>query len=464
MLLAAALALAALPPEAAMWAEAGYGFGADLPRPAASASVVAFGARPDDGADDTEAFERALARGGVISLPPGEFHLSRRLHARKPGTVLIGAGSGSTILRFTRSLQELEPRPDETATGEPTVYWSWAGGLLAFHGAGRDGAEVSVLPARRGERTIRLAAPLSLAAGQEVSLVLRGDEGKRLALHLYDGDAGDSEKLRSPKSVRMSARVESARGLEVRLASPLLVDLPAEFRPSLLVAGPPDDMGIRGVGFRLTSARYRGHFKEDGWNALEFSGTRHAWADDIRFGGVDSGAFVGGSHVTLRNLVFEAARPASREGCVGHHGVALGGSAHRLENFDFQARFHHDITFSAWTNGNVVRAGYGKGLTLDFHKRGPFGNLVTQVGSGDGSTVFLTGGGPGLGRSAGAWNCFWGIRAREPLEWPSAAYAPPRATAFAGVEFVAVKRPPFEVRRLGPNEPLDLWIAARRPR
>jgi len=464
MLLAAALALAALPPEAAMWAEAGYGFGADLPRPVATASVVAFGARPDDGRDDTEAFERALARGGVLSLPPGEFQLSRRLHARQPGTVLLGAGSGSTILRFTRSLQDLDPRPAETATGEPTVHWSWAGGLLVFHGSGRPGAEVPLLPARRGDRHLRLGAPLALAPGQEVSILLRGDDGKRLALHLYDGDAGDSEKLRSPRSVRMSARVDSAQGSEVRLASPLLLDLPAEFRPTLVVAGRPDAMGVRGVGFRLTTAPYRGHFKEDGWNALEFSGTRHAWADDIRFSGVDSGVFVGGDHVTLRDLVFAAARPASREGYVGHHGVALGGCANRLENFDFQVRFHHDITFSSWTNGNVVRAGFGKGLTLDFHKRGPFGNLVTQVGSGDGSTVFRTGGGPGLGRSAGAWNCFWGIRAREPLEWPPSSYAPSRATAFAGVEFVAAKRPPFEVRRLGPNEPLDLWIAARRAR
>lgn len=460
----AALALAALPPEAAMWVEAGYGHGADLPRPTAVRSVADHGARPDDGKDDTEAFENALALGGVIALPAGEFTLSRRLHARKPGTVLLGAGSGSTFLRFTKSLQELDPRPDETATGEPTTFWSWAGGLLVFHGSGKGGAVAPVAPARRGDTSLRLASPLALVAGQEVVLTLRGDSGKRLALHLYAGDAGDSSNLRSPREVRMSARVASVQGSEVRLTTPLLVDLPEEFQPTLAVAPPPTNSGIRGVGFRLTRDAYRGHFKEDGWNALEFSGVRHAWADDIRIAGADSGIFVGGSHVTLRNLVFEGGRPPSRQGYVGHHGVSLGGSANRLENFDFQTRFHHDITFFAWTNGNVVRSGYGKGLTFDFHKRGPFGNLITQVGSGDGATLFRTGGGPGLGRSAGAWNCFWGIRARDRVEWPDADFAPARATAFMGVEFVPASKPPYHAARIRPGEPIDLWVAARQRR
>lgn len=461
MPLLAALALAALPPEAAMWVEAGYGHGAELPRPAATLSVVDHGARPDDGQDDTAAFEKALAAGGVIAIPAGEFLLSRRLHARKPGTILLGAGSGLTALRFVKSLQELDPRADETATGEPTTHWSFTGGLVAFHGSGRGGAATAVAPARRGDTLLRLASPLALTPGQEVVLTLKGDSGKRLALHLYSGDAGDSSKLASPREVRMSARIASAQGAEVRLSTPLLIDLPEEFQPTLSIAPPPTNSGIRGVAFRLTRSAYRGHFQEDGWNALEFSGVRHAWADDLRFVGVDSGIFVGGAHVTLRNLVFEAGRTPSRQGYVGHHGVALGGSSHRLESFDFQTRFHHDVTFSAWTNGNVVRSGFGKGLTLDFHKRGPFANLVTQVGSGDGATLFRTGGGPGLGHSAGAWNCFWGIRSRDRVEWPGQGFAPPRATAFVGVEFVPAQRPIYNAARLAPGEPTDLWVAAR---
>jgi hypothetical protein len=259
----------------------------------------------------------------------------------------------------------------------------------------------------------------------------------------------------------MSARVAAVQGTEVRLTTPLLVDLPAEFHPTISLAPTPSGFGIRGVGFRLARSPYRGHFKEDGWNALAFSGVRHAWADDLRFVGADSGIFVVGAHVTLRNLVFEAGRALSREGFAGHHGVSLGGFSHRLEAFDFKTRFHHDLTFPAWANGNVVRSGSGKGLTLDFHKRGPFGNLVTQVESGDGDTLFRTGGGPGLGRSAGAWNVFWGLRARGRITWPDPDFAPAGATTFVGVEFAPASRPPYRASRLGAGDPPDLWQAAR---
>ena len=105
-LLASALLVAAIPPDLGAYAEAGYDFGGDLPKaPKPSASVADFGAKPNDKVDDTEAFEKALEKGGVIAIPAGDYLLSRRLHVRQPGTVLLGAGAAKTHLRFTKSLE-----------------------------------------------------------------------------------------------------------------------------------------------------------------------------------------------------------------------------------------------------------------------------------------------------------------------------------------------------------------------
>ena len=144
--LAALLLAVSLPPETMAYAEAGYDFGADLPKsPTAICSVADFGAKPNDKLDDTDAFEKALEKGGVITIPAGEYNLSRRLYVRKPGTIILGAGATKTRLRFTKSLEDLEPSPTKNTGGTATTQWSWIGGLLTFQGASRN---IGRLPAR----------------------------------------------------------------------------------------------------------------------------------------------------------------------------------------------------------------------------------------------------------------------------------------------------------------------------
>lgn len=128
-LLASSLLIAAIPPDLGAYAEAGYDFGGELPKaPTPTCSVADFGAKPNDKVDDTEAFEKAFEQGGVIAIPAGEYLLSRRLYVRKTGTILLGAGSAKTRLRFTKSLEELEPSPTKNAGGTATTQWSWIGG------------------------------------------------------------------------------------------------------------------------------------------------------------------------------------------------------------------------------------------------------------------------------------------------------------------------------------------------
>ena len=460
--LAALLLAVSLPPETMAYAEAGYDFGADLPKsPTATCSVADFGAKPNDKLDDTDAFEKALEKGGVITIPAGEYNLSRRLYVRKPGTIILGAGATKTRLRFTKSLEDLEPSPTKNTGGTATTQWSWIGGLLTFQGASRNGtAQALAAPARRGETKVTLRDTSTFKAGQEVVLALQGGSGDKLVRHLYAGDPGKASKLKPPAKVEMAARIASVDGLVVKLTGPLLVDLPEEFAPTIADAGARDDYGLRGVGFLLVTSAYRGHFKEDGWNPLEFHDVHHGWMEDLLFSGVDSGPFISGSHVTVRKVVLEAGRPVGPGGFIGHHGVTFSGQAHRLEEFEFKARFHHDVSFSPWTNGNVVRAGTGVDLTLDFHKQGPFANLVTNVTSANGANFFACGGGDDLGLDAGAWNIFWNLKGRKGIGAPSAEFCPAQTT-FVGVDMKLPRGSPLKPQILKAGEPIDLWLAAR---
>jgi len=459
-LLASSLLIAAIPPDLGAYAEAGYDFGGELPKaPTPTASVADFGAKPNDKVDDTDAFEKALEKGGVIAIPAGEYLLSRRLFVRKPGTILLGAGSAKTRLRFTKSLEELEPSPTRNTGGTATTQWSWTGGLLAFQGTGRDGKAQALAPARRGDVKLTLREAGAFKAGDEVVLTLQGGDDK-LVRHLYAGDPGKASKLKPPARVQVAGRLAAVDGLTLTLSAPLLLDLPEAFSPTIADAGARDDYGLRGVGFALVNKAYRGHFKEDGWNPLEFHDVHHGWIEDVAFAGVDSGPYVSGSHVTVRHVLLEAGRPVGPGGFVGHHGVTFAGQAHRLEEFEFKARFHHDVSFSPWTNGNVVRAGGGVDLTLDFHKQGPFANLITNVTSANGANFFACGGGEDLGLDAGAWNIFWNLKGRKGIGLPSAEFCP-AATTFVGVDLRPPRGSPLKVQPLKSGDPADLWLALR---
>ncbi len=469
--LSAALIAANIPTGLEAYAEAGYDFGGPLPTPydfggplparKPMISVLDLGAVPNDNQDDTDAFQEAIDQGGVISIPEGEFKLSRRLIVRKRGTVLLGAGSEKTTLRFTKSLEQLEPWPTSTTGGLHTTNWSWWGGLLTFEGSSREGKPVEFSSAKRGDVHIKLDRTNMFKAGDGAVISLSaGNNPTRLVKFLYAGDTGNISSLKAPSKVRISVRIAGVTPTGITLTKPLLIDLPAEFTPAIATAGARDDYGIRGVGFRLTQARYRGHFREDGWNPIQFRNVHHGWMEDILCSGVDSGPYISGgsSYVTIRNIVLEAGRRADSSGAVGHHGISLGGRAHRLEDFDFKTRFIHDISFSPWSNGNVVRNGRANGLSLDFHKQGPFANLVTNVKTDVGKFVFNSSGGTNLGHHAGGWNIFWNIVANGTITGPHSNFGPTKNT-FVGIDWTPRAPLRFKASPLRDGDSRDLWLS-----
>lgn len=152
---------------------------------------------------------------------------------------------------------------------------------------------------------------------------------------------------------------------------------------------------------------------------MAISGARNCWARNLWIHNADSGIFVGGSNITLAEILVESDRPIepSRK-ATGHHGITLGGQDNLLQGFEFRTRFMHDITVSRGSAGNVAADGRGLDVCFDHHCHGPHANLFTNIDLGEGSRMFQSGGGAALGRHSAAWETFWGIRSRRPQVWP----------------------------------------------
>lgn len=93
-----------------------------------------FGARPDGMTDCAPAFNAAVRaageRGGcVVRVPPGIYRLESPVFMHWSNVVLRGAGRDSTVLHFTRPLDD-GYRNNRQANGNSR--WSWTGGQIWF--------------------------------------------------------------------------------------------------------------------------------------------------------------------------------------------------------------------------------------------------------------------------------------------------------------------------------------------
>ncbi|MBL7223358.1 MAG: hypothetical protein ISS72_05875 [Candidatus Brocadiae bacterium] len=396
-----------------------------LPTLEPQASVKDFGAVGDGKADDTAAFKRAIAeaKGKVIAVPPGRYVITDFLDIRDSGTRLKGAGPEKSVLYFPTPLNEIKPNWGATTSGRKTSNYSWSGGFVQVRGSPSRTllAEVTA-PAKRGERALTVSTPTRFKMGQDVRLELSDTREQTLARYLYAGDPGSMKNLRDRARESFLCRVtkiDEGKG-RIEFDRPLRTDVRAEWKPRLYAAASSvEEVGIEGLRFEFPNTPYRGHFTERGFNAIAMSGCRNCWVRDVRVTHADSGIFLGGTNITLRGIVLTSERTVERSRkATGHHGVTLGGQDNLLDGFEFRTRFMHDITVTSRSAGNVAARGKGIDLCFDHHCYACHANLFTDIDLGEGSRMFQSGGGASLGRHSGAWETFWGIRARRGQAWP----------------------------------------------
>ncbi|WP_460168175.1 glycosyl hydrolase family 28-related protein [Thermostilla marina] len=403
---------------------AGYRRGEEPFRePAESISVVDFGAVPNDGKDDTAAFQKAIAAGEnkVVLVPPGRFVLNDILRITHSNTVLRGAGSDRTTLVWLRPGDAIEPRPSKTDGNSPTTGWSWALGLIEIDAPVRT-SDVTVRvaeEAKRGDTELVLQRS-SFVAGDEIELTLFDDAEKSLLEYLYRGQPGNISGLNDWR-VKQIFRVRKVEGERIVLDRPLRFDVRSEWRPTITRFVPAvTDVAVEGFRFEFPPEPYKGHFKEKGYNPVEIGrNAAHCVLRDLLIRNADSGPYVKGAFCTLEKIILQAdPERYSSQGVVGHHGISLYGHDLLCTDFAVEAPFIHDLTVQS-AIGCVYAHGKAVDLSMDHHRWAPYENLYTDIDAGKGNRLFASSGGGMRGNHTAGGETFWGIRTAKPVRWPT---------------------------------------------
>jgi len=389
---------------------AGYAGGErSIPRWPRGVDVRDFGARPDDGDDDSAAFTRALEAapaGTAVFVPAGRWHLRKTVELHRSRVALRGAGSGpdGTVLVVDRSLKQVYGVP----AGHDPEYWASHGGFLHIGGRGNEDKLAELRDgAKRGDHWVEVDDASKLKVGEVVTLWL--DMNGDVERELYDGQF----ELRGGclDALELPVKIDRIDGRRVRLLQPLRLDLPRSANPRLRNAPGVSDVGVEDLRFQFKSGPYPGHHLEDGFNGIEVERAHDLWIRNVTFDDADLGIILERTKfATVDGVKFVASR-ASRQGVQAHHGLTLSSAADSLvQNVEFDLDLWHELTVVRMAHGNVFRRIWGREVNLDHHGEAPFENLFTNFGRVD-RWSWLSGGGAACkGPHSGARGTFWNMR------------------------------------------------------
>jgi hypothetical protein len=448
------------------WSYAGYRAGeAMLPERAPTISVLDHGARPDDGDDDTEALKAALeaARSGdVVRLPAGVYVLREPL-TLKSGVVLAGDGADATVIEVPVSLTDLYGNPGLEGGGNSS--YSFGGAFLEARGKddGERLGEVTA-PAARGDTFLALSSTNGIEAGQWVHVDQTDVNGELIDRLHADLQQGGDDNV-GDKAMEHYTRVAAVESGGIELERPLPVDVELAFDPRVVAFDPSvSELGVEHLTVRFPETSYPGHFKEQGFNAIELGGVFHAWVRDVKVINADYGVSITSSHfVTVADVVIDAAGERS-----GHHALNCGhGGDNLFIGFDVRVSFVHDLTVEWYTTGNVFTQGTGKNLSLDHHRAAPYATLWTELALGTGTNVWKSGGSGNRGPHSAAYDTLWNVRAESPMKLPAADYGPRmNFVGFLTSEGEATSDLDWWFEAIDPGllTPANLWLAMRERR
>lgn len=419
---------------------AGFEDGADLPSDYSGLkklNVTDFGAIPNDGKDDTAAFQKALAQGGkiVVFIPQGEFEIDDILRIEASNVILKGAGKGKTILKYSRGLEDIYPAPTKNAGGTPTSKYSWSGGFIEFNGKQRSTAAMDVSkPTLQNERVLTVSKTnKKIKVGDRVYVSQSHQKGNGFLDYLYNGDPSDVSNCKPGLAITFPAIIEKLEGNKVTLDRGCRIDVRPEWQARLItMSHSVVRSGVESLTMKFPKHEYKGHFKEIGYNGIAMVKVRDCWVKDVEIVNADSGIFVKGYNCTLAGISLIAPE-VKKNGKIftGHHGFILGGSDHLLRDFNIDTTFIHGVAVTSGSNGNVTMDGNGENMSFDHHKKAPVANLFTNIDIGRGDRFLASGGGPKLGRNSAGWGVFWGIKSKNKVNIPEGFG--PKTMSFVGV-------------------------------
>ena len=453
------------------FSRAGYHEGEQaIPEVAQVTNVKDFGAIGDGVADDTQAFRAAITATvrGAVEVPLGRYKITDFVRIEKCGVVLRGAGPTKSVLWFPRGLDEIHPKEMHDSRGLPTSGYAFDGAFFILQGNYQTERLARIVAiATRGASAVEVDDAAKLIVGETVMVMMREAKDQSLKTYLYAGDPGDISNGKS-LDTKMLLRVVAVHGTRVEFDRPLRCETRAAWQPEIHRFAPTvTECGIEGLGFEFPAAKYRGHFKENGANAIELRSVYDCWVRDVAIRNGDLGINLVACGNTVDGVVFTAdpgrERLVDEVPCTGHHAIQCKNAQDNLiVHFDFQTNYIHDLGVEH-ASGNVYAQGRGTDLCFDHHKDTPYDNLYSDIDCGRGSRVWHCGGGAGIGRQCARGGAFWNIRAVRPIAPPPKEWGAPGMTMVgfttATQEHLDSKGLWFEVVAPEQLEPRDLHAA-----
>jgi hypothetical protein len=317
--------------------------GADQIEPSVNLVVTDFGAQPDDGRSDSQAFMEAIrAAGGdpaVISIPSGTFLLTETLHLVS-GIVLRGQGPES------RLEIDMADREGIGISGQGTAHnrtWQALGQIV-----------------ERGSLTVVVPDPTAFSAGTVVELEQNNDQKLMITRPEWDVEWGEG-------SEGELAAVVGVEGNTITLSSPLITGYDVARNGRIRPLQTINDVGIESLSVHRVNTGYG--------DSISFQFASNVWVSDVV------------SSVTSRSHIgLDRVRGCTVEGSVIHDatdfgdgGRAYGISVARhttsclvINNTLYDLR--HALIIQLGASGNVLAYNHARG-SAGYEERRPQSDL-----------------------------------------------------------------------------------------
>lgn len=386
------------------WSYAGYKYSECAPPEGTPSGyrvydVTAYGAVPNDGKSDREAFLKAIdaavgsvgykidgngwivfnhknAANAVIYFPEGEYILhtsaddvdgkSRSIQIRTSNIIIRGAGRDKTTLvmqdpNLPKNESELYSSPDMIQMKHNSSHASFASKAMISKDA------------EKGSHILEVSSAESLSEGLWVCLYVKNKDADFVAEQVAPYSAGDTWKIKTDGvEVIDYHRIKSINGNKVTFQEPLMTEVKAEYGWELRTFPHYENIGIEDLTFKgnaKSDFEHHGSWEDDGaYKPISFNRVTDSWirrvgfestseacsiinsacvtAYDIRMTG-DRGHSAIRSQASSRVLI-AATTDTSSEGKGNFHGVGV--SKHSIGTVLWRNRWGDDSCFESHAN------------------------------------------------------------------------------------------------------------------
>ncbi|MCP8899877.1 glycosyl hydrolase family 28-related protein [Gilvimarinus xylanilyticus] len=377
--------------------------------------VTDFGAKADDGKDDTVAFQQALkaanqsASAVLLKIPAGRFILSDILYLERDNLIVRGAGSKATTLYFPRPMRYL-PDPPELAELRqyltemnkrqrekdnnidlPFSQYSWSGGFIWSRIEGErvkpyleqydQPAKTLARPiqGQQGDNRLVLDNASPLSTGQIININWYNKEGKDSPLlkTLYPGiEVKGSHHWNFPERplASQTSRIAAIEGNTLILNDVLLHDIQGH-TTDITQKEYLQNIGIEEFSIEFPPSAYIAHHVEQGFNAIYLTRLFDGWVKNIDIINADSGILTEETaNVSIKGITTKGVHQA-------HYTVAMGDTHNILtEKLNVNSNAIHPLSFNTFSTKSVYsNCTVHHGPILDQHSGANHQNLFDAI-------------------------------------------------------------------------------------